>query len=283
MCKILLLPHVSPTLSHVNVGPLLRLHWINDNLEFLHLDVYMSSLLYRTKPWTIMDHVLRNTKILQSVRYDPPCCIMQPGLGLVYFHHTDDSRVQLTFKLEEETGSLRHVCVWIDVSPHSCNSEFCANMCKSSACTASSLTVYFFNLIRIHRTDYLYYVNFVGLMVTVEMCVGISVSCMPLIARLHKAKKEKLRANLTLAGKKLKNLIYKAKSKRVSEKRNADLEIGTYDQIDAIRGNSETSLKTPDLVIVSPMRNVEHDPAQLDVHITRATMSFATQSSSSME
>jgi len=226
-----------------------------------------------------MDYVIWNAKILQSIRYDTPCGILQPGLGPVHLHHTDDCRIQPTFELEEETGSLRHVRVWIDVSLHPCNIEFCANMCKSSACTASSLTVYFFNLIRIHRTDYLYYVNFVGLMVTVEMCVGISVSCMPLIARLHKAKKEKLRANLTLAGKKLKNLIYKAKSKRVSEKRNADLEIGTYDQIDAIRGNSETSLKTPDLVIVSPMRTVEHDPAQLDVHITRGTMTFTSQNS----
>lgn len=129
-----------------------------------------------------------------------------------------------------------------------------------SACIASSLTVYFFNLIRIRRTDHLYYVALVGLMVTVEMCVGISVSCMPLIARLYKAKKETLKSNLSVVGRGFKNVVYSTKAQKISEKEDGYSENGTYTHIEATKKNGA--------------------PAHLDVHITGATMSFATQTSS---
>ncbi|KAJ4305905.1 hypothetical protein N0V90_001438 [Kalmusia sp. IMI 367209] len=53
-------------------------------------------------------------------------------------------------------------------------------------CCASSVTLYFQHRIYLNQSDYTYYVVFVYLGYTIEMCVGISTACMPSLARLHK-------------------------------------------------------------------------------------------------
>lgn len=53
-------------------------------------------------------------------------------------------------------------------------------------CCASSVTLYFQHRIWRNQSDYTYYVVFVYLGYTIEMCVGISTACMPSLARLHK-------------------------------------------------------------------------------------------------
>lgn len=57
-----------------------------------------------------------------------------------------------------------------------------------SCCIASSLSVYFQHRVFVDQADFTYYVIFVYLTYTLEMCVGISTSCMPSLARLHKEK-----------------------------------------------------------------------------------------------
>ncbi|KAF2176055.1 hypothetical protein K469DRAFT_38253 [Zopfia rhizophila CBS 207.26] len=55
-------------------------------------------------------------------------------------------------------------------------------------CVASSLSVYFQHRIYENQTDFTYYVVFVYLTYTLEMCAGISTSCMQSLARLHRDK-----------------------------------------------------------------------------------------------
>jgi hypothetical protein len=130
---------------------------------------------------------------------------------------------------------------------------------KYSACVASSLTIYFFYLIQKHRTDFIYQMGPLTLMVTVEMCVGICVSCMPLLARLYGAKKDKLSSNFSFLGKRFMSLPHKAKWLKASEKPNGDPENRTYTRIEA-------STK-------------DGGPPRLGIHITGATMSLSTQTS----
>lgn len=103
------------------------------------------------------------------------------------------------------------------------------------------------------------------------MCVGISVSCMPLIARLYKAKNQKLKSNFASAGERFKNMVFTAKPKNASEKVDVDPKAGNYARIEAFGQEAGTALKTPGVLIVNP--------ARLNVHITGATMSFASQHS----
>lgn len=58
--------------------------------------------------------------------------------------------------------------------------------CGHSCCVASSLSVYFQLRITQNQNDFLYHVVFVFLTYIMEMCVGISASCMPSLALLHK-------------------------------------------------------------------------------------------------
>jgi hypothetical protein len=58
-------------------------------------------------------------------------------------------------------------------------------------CVASSLAVYFQYRIWRNQNDYTYWVIYVLLAYSIEMCVGISTSCMPSFARLHKDGKSK--------------------------------------------------------------------------------------------
>lgn len=58
-------------------------------------------------------------------------------------------------------------------------------------CAASSVAVYFQYTIWRNQSDYTYWVIFVLLAYSVEMCVGICTSCMPSLARLHKHGKNK--------------------------------------------------------------------------------------------
>lgn len=67
-------------------------------------------------------------------------------------------------------------------------------------CMASSVTLYFQHRIWKNQNDYTYYVVFVYLSYTIEMCVGISTSCMPSLARLHKANSGKLSTVATSLG-----------------------------------------------------------------------------------
>ncbi|KAF2867712.1 hypothetical protein BDV95DRAFT_444041, partial [Massariosphaeria phaeospora] len=55
-------------------------------------------------------------------------------------------------------------------------------------CCASSLSIYWQYRIFKNQSDYTYYVIFVFLTYIIEMSVGISTSCMPSLARLHKDK-----------------------------------------------------------------------------------------------
>ena len=48
--------------------------------------------------------------------------------------------------------------------------------------------MYFQRRVYVDQSDFTYYVVFVYLTYTLEMCVGISTSCMPSLARLHKDK-----------------------------------------------------------------------------------------------
>jgi len=68
-------------------------------------------------------------------------------------------------------------------------------------CVASSLSVYFQHRIYTNQNDFSYYVAFVYLTYILEMCVGISTSCMPSLARLHKDKTgEKIKSMLVSMG-----------------------------------------------------------------------------------
>ncbi|KAI9924228.1 hypothetical protein ASPWEDRAFT_42662 [Aspergillus wentii DTO 134E9] len=55
-----------------------------------------------------------------------------------------------------------------------------------AACVASSLSIYFKDHLDHHQDDYTYYTLPVLLMALVEMCVGISASCMPPLTHLFK-------------------------------------------------------------------------------------------------
>jgi hypothetical protein len=68
-----------------------------------------------------------------------------------------------------------------------CSEDVADNM--NSCCVASSLSVYFQHRIYADQSDYTYHVVYVYLVYTLEMTVGISTSCMPALARLHRDKK----------------------------------------------------------------------------------------------
>ncbi|CAI6285243.1 unnamed protein product [Periconia digitata] len=56
-------------------------------------------------------------------------------------------------------------------------------------CIASSLSVYYQYRITKDQSDYTYHVAYVYLIYTLEMCIGISTSCMPHIAQLYRNKR----------------------------------------------------------------------------------------------
>lgn len=55
-----------------------------------------------------------------------------------------------------------------------------------SACVASSLSVYFNNLLVDRQNDFTYYAIFVNIVTIIEMCVGITAACMPPCSILFK-------------------------------------------------------------------------------------------------
>ena len=89
-------------------------------------------------------------------------------------------------------------------------------------------------------------------MITVEMCVGISVSCMPLISRLYQAKKEKLSSYLFLVGKGVKDVFSSARSKKAPVEPSEDPKNRTYTHQLTVRKNSEGVFKTTTLVFAHP-------------------------------
>lgn len=60
---------------------------------------------------------------------------------------------------------------------------------STRACIASSVSVYYNNLLVVRQGDFTYYAMFVNLMTMIELSVGISAACMPPCSILFKNKK----------------------------------------------------------------------------------------------
>lgn len=143
------------------------------------------------------------------------------------------------------------------------------------ACLASSVSVYFQQYLVNHKDDYLYYVVYVILCYLIEMCVGISVACMPSVARLHKDKGPKIRSFMSSMGFPTR-IASSTDPKSTGSKSRPKRRLYAFQDDSLLITSSSTKSETPRTP--APVRQVPDDQIHLTVNISQTSTVWGKES-----